>query len=160
MKTNIIGIIGLSAMFLVSCGGGEQPTIKAGDVPKSMLEETKPLDAKVKTVEIAASVNHREGMKVYNLNCKACHQSSGLGYPNIFPPLAKSDFLLDKEATIKQILQRASGEMVVNGEKYNGEMHSFSKLSDQEIVNLLNFVYNSWGNVPIQITAEEIASLR
>ena len=166
MKKLSLAIVGLSAMFLMSCGGGEKP-VKSGKKPVSMLkkaktEEKKEIKEVVKKVEEAlpASTEHADGLKVFTENCKACHQANGQGIASVFPPLAKSDFLADKEATIKQVLNGASGEMVVNGVTFNGTMQSFSNLSDKEIADVLNFVYNSWGNTPEEITTAEVAGLR
>src|SRR5688572_14686485 len=36
----------------------------------------------------------QRGQELYVRNCFACHQLDGAGVPGIFPPLAKSDYLL------------------------------------------------------------------
>ncbi len=162
MKKISLAIVGLASLFLVSCGGNEAPK-SSGKAPKSMLEKAKEKKKEVvKKVEEAlpASTAHAEGLAIFTANCKACHQSHGKGMASVFPPLAKSDFILDKEATIKQVLNGAEGEMVVNGVTYNGTMQSFSNLTDKEIADVLNFVYNSWGNTPVEVTVEDVASLR
>ena len=39
--------------------------------------------------------------------CSVCHQANGQGLPSVFPPLAKSDFLMaDKQRAINIVLQR------------------------------------------------------
>ena len=153
MYKKISLLASFSILFLTSCGG---------DVTSPKSAENKPVQIVSKSIEkeAQASANHFEGLQLYNKKCKVCHQGSGLGYPNTFPPLAKSDFLLNKEATIKQILDGASGEMVVNGVTYTGVMQPFNQLSDKEIVQLLDFVYNSWGNTPVEITENQVSSLR
>jgi len=78
--------------------------------------------------------------------CAACHQSSGEGIPNKFPPLAGSDFLnADKKRAIKILIRGRQGEIVVKGQKYNNSMPLFP-LSDEEIASALTFVYSSLGN--------------
>jgi nitrite reductase (NO-forming) len=40
----------------------------------------------------------------------------GTGIENVYPPLAKADYLMaDKKRSIQQVLYGASGEMKVNG---------------------------------------------
>jgi len=100
------------------------------------------------------------GKHLYSLVCAACHQPSGLGLPNQFPPLAGSDFLnADKNRAIKTLLHGRKGEIVVNGQKFNNSMPSFP-LTDLEIANALTFVYNSFGNSGQTVTAEEVKALR
>lgn len=45
------------------------------------------------------------GEEVYKRTCVACHQATGEGVAGAFPPLAKSDYLADKDAAIKQVLK-------------------------------------------------------
>jgi mono/diheme cytochrome c family protein len=153
---NIITIT-LVTMSFFSCSEKEESTNLPSTpayVPK--IEKSIALKEKV----LPSSTSHEAGMKVYLNECKDCHQANGTGYPDIYPPLAKSDFIFDKQATIKQVLNGSSGGIVVNGKPYNGTMQSFSKLSDQEIADLLSFVYKSWGNTPIEVTPEEVSALR
>ncbi|MDX1939392.1 MAG: cytochrome c [Saprospiraceae bacterium] len=108
---------------------------------------------------LSDSINR--GKDVYTTNCVACHQADGKGIAKVFPPLAKSDYLMaDKERSIAQVLYGADKEMVVNGETYNVPMLGFSALSDQEIADVLNYVRNTWGNKGKIVTAEEVAKER
>jgi mono/diheme cytochrome c family protein len=92
--------------------------------------------------------------------CAACHQPTGRGLPNMFPPLAGSDFLnADKSRAIKVVISGRQGEVVVNGMKFNNSMPSFP-LTDQDIANVLTFVYNSFGNSGLEVTPEEVKALR
>jgi mono/diheme cytochrome c family protein len=96
------------------------------------------------------------GKEIYVAQCLSCHMDEGQGIEGVYPPLAKSDYLMaDKTRSIKQILYGASGEMKVNGKIYNLEMTGFD-LSDQETSDVLNYIRNSWGNkggaiVPLEI---------
>ena len=86
------------------------------------------------------------GKLVYTNNCVTCHQEQGEGVEGIFPPLAKSDYLMaDKNRSIAQLLKGVSGEIKVNGKVYNGEMSAFN-LTDKEASDVLNFIRNSFGN--------------
>ena len=44
---------------------------------------------------------------------------------------------------------------MVNGLKYNNNMPSFP-LTDQDIANVLTYVYNSFGNSGLDVTPEEV----
>lgn len=89
----------------------------------------------------------KRGKEVYTTYCVACHQADGKGLENVFPPLAKSDYLMaDKKRSIKQVIHGATDPITVNGVKYNTPMMGFPSLTDQEIADVLNYVRNSWGN--------------
>jgi nitrite reductase (NO-forming) len=114
------------------------------------------------TGDIAKSKTERiqMGRRLFNSICAACHQPTGLGRPNQFPPLAGSDYLnADKTRAINLVIFGRQGEVVVNGLKYNNNMPSFP-LSDQDIANVLTFVYNSFGNAGLEVTPEEVKSQR
>jgi nitrite reductase (NO-forming) len=100
------------------------------------------------------------GKNIYSRTCVACHQASGNGIPSVFPPLAKADYLNENvERAIDIVLNGKSGEITVNGEKYNSVMTA-QNLSDQEVANVLTYVYNSWGNNGNEVTEEMVKSRR
>jgi mono/diheme cytochrome c family protein len=100
------------------------------------------------------------GRKLFSSICAACHQPTGQGRPNIFPPLAGSDFLnADKSRAIRIIISGRQGEVIVNGLKYNNNMPSFP-LNDGDIANVLTFVYNSFGNSGLEVKPEEVMAVR
>lgn len=100
------------------------------------------------------------GKEIFNANCATCHMQNGEGIEGVYPPLAKSDYLMaDKVRAIKQILEGASGIMTVNGVQYNGFMTGFD-LTDKETSDVLNYIRNSWGNEGEPISPEEVKSAR
>lgn len=113
-----------------------------------------PLAAKNKAERIGL------GASIYNANCAACHQPSGVGIPHAFPPLANSDYLnADKVRAIKTVTGGLQGNVTVNGQQFNGVMPSWS-LSDEDIANVLTYIYNSWGNVGGEVTPDEVKKNR
>ncbi len=109
-------------------------------------------------IDLAASTER--GKEIYARNCISCHMEQGEGLEGIFPPLAKSDYLLaDKKRAIQQTLYGVSGEMTVNGKVYNGEMNGFD-LTDEEMSDLMNYIFNSFGNKGGTIAPAEVKAAR
>lgn len=100
------------------------------------------------------------GKNLYARSCFACHQVDGSGLGNAFPPLAGSDFLnADVNRAINIVLNGLSGEIVVNGKKYNSTMPA-QVLDDDEIANVLTYVYNQWDNNGTLVTPEMVKAER
>ena len=100
------------------------------------------------------------GKEVYAAYCVTCHMEQGEGIESVYPPLAKSDYLMaDKKRSIHQVMRGVSGEIKVNKVVYNGEMTGFD-LTDQEVSDVLNYVRNSFGNKGAAVTPEEVGTVR
>lgn len=101
------------------------------------------------------------GKSTYSAVCLACHMGSGQGIPSVFPPLAKSDYLMeDVDRSITNLIKGLTGEITVNGTKYNQVMPA-SGLDDEDIANVLNYVMNSWGNeAETTLTAAKVKKVR
>ncbi|MBN4085545.1 cytochrome c [Flavobacteriaceae bacterium AH-315-B10] len=103
----------------------------------------------------------KRGNKIYTDFCVTCHLPNGKGMANVFPPLANSDFLMEKQTeSIRGIKYGMSGEITVNGKKYNGFMASMG-LSNQEVADVMNYITNSWENKNDKIfTIEEVSEIK
>jgi len=100
------------------------------------------------------------GKQLYAQTCFACHQGEGQGIPGAFPPLAKSDYLNeDVNRAIGIVLYGKTGEITVNGEKYNSVMTP-QTLTEEEIANVLTYIYNSWGNNGTEVTPEMVVKVK
>jgi nitrite reductase (NO-forming) len=129
-------------------GPGIQEMPSTGEVAESEIP-AKSFDEKMKF-----------GKNTYMQTCFACHQAEGQGIPNAFPPLAKSDYLnADVNRSIDIVLFGKTGEITVNGKKYNSVM-TRQDLNDDDIANVLTYVYNSWGNSKKEITPAMVKSRR
>jgi nitrite reductase (NO-forming) len=101
------------------------------------------------------------GEVLFKGTCSVCHQPAGQGLPNVFPPLAKSDYLMaNKQRSIEIVLNGLSGAVQVNGSAYNSVMPPMSQLNDDDIANILTYVRNSWGNQGAAVLPAEVAALR
>jgi nitrite reductase (NO-forming) len=100
------------------------------------------------------------GKEVYGSYCITCHMEQGEGIETVYPPLAKSDYLMaDKNRSIVVTLKGLSGEIKVNGHTYNGEMTGFD-MTDQEVSDVLNYIRNSFGNKGEAVKPGEVKALR
>jgi len=102
----------------------------------------------------------KAGEAVFANNCSACHQPNGAGVPDAFPPLAKSDYLKNDKAKIVQTVTGGlSGKLKVNGKAFDGVMPAWD-LPDEDIANVLTYVYNSWGNGGGEVTPADVKAHR
>ena len=102
----------------------------------------------------------KRGKEVYDNMCISCHLANGEGVPKVFPPLAKSDYLMKKrEASIRAIKYGLKGEIVVNGVIYKSMMLK-ACLDPGEIADVMNYITNSWGNKNSKmITIQEVEAI-
>lgn len=84
------------------------------------------------------------GKELYEQNCANCHQKDGKGLQNLYPPIAGSDYLKDKEKVIYIIKNGLSGEILVNGKKYNQPMPANNQLTNLDIAEVVTYIYNEW----------------
>ncbi len=102
----------------------------------------------------------KDGKQVYMNTCFACHQAEGQGIPNAFPPLAKSDYLnADVKRAIGIVLNGKTGEITVNGKKYNSVMTK-QTLTDEEVADVMTYIYNSWGNNKTNVTINKVKEVK
>ncbi len=100
------------------------------------------------------------GKLIYTKTCFACHQANGEGIASAFPPLAKSDYLnADVKRAIDIVLNGKTGEITVNGDKYNSVMTK-QTLTNDEVADVLTYVYNSWGNNKTNVTVNQVNQVK
>ena len=105
-------------------------------------------------------VQMERGQKVFMTTCFACHMANGEGLPNVFPPLAKSDYLkADKERAVRIVTKGLSGPVTVNGKTYNNVMPP-QPLDDHQVADVLTYVMNSFGNDGGTVSAAEVRRVR
>jgi nitrite reductase (NO-forming)/hydroxylamine reductase len=103
----------------------------------------------------------KAGEEVYKIACIACHQPTGEGLPGAFPPLAKSDYLMQKpDRAVRIVVRGLTGEVTVNNMTYNSVMPAMTQLSDQQVADVITYVLNSWGNKAPAIPVERVVAER
>ena len=109
--------------------------------------------------DLKASITR--GKDVYTAQCMSCHLEQGEGIESVYPPVAKSDYLMaDKKRSIVETLYGLTGPIKVKGVAYDGVMNPFEALSDEEISDVLNYIRNSFGNKGAAVTPEEVKASR
>lgn len=100
------------------------------------------------------------GKLIYEEKCITCHMENGQGIPSVFPPLAGSDYLLQKrKASIHAVKFGQEGEITVNGTTYNNFMTP-QGLTDAEVADVMNYILNNWGNSGSLVTPEEVTAVK
>jgi mono/diheme cytochrome c family protein len=108
--------------------------------------------------DLKASIER--GKNIYIINCLSCHMENGEGIEGLYPPVAKSDYMLaDTKRSIREILYGVSGEMTVNGKIYNLPMKGY-ELNDEQASDVLNYMRNSWGNKAEAVKPEDVKMAR
>jgi mono/diheme cytochrome c family protein len=111
---------------------------------------------------ILTSADAARGAALYSVNCAACHQATGRGLANVFPPLANDPIVqaLDPTDHIRTILNGKRGSLL-GGVTYASPMPAFKDLlNDADLAAIVNHERTSWGNSAPTVSASEVAKLR
>ena len=96
------------------------------------------------------------GKEVYELNCANCHQKDGKGLQSLYPPVAGSDYLKNKDKVIYLIKNGLVGEILVNGKKFNQPMPANNQLTNLDIAEVVTYIYNEWNGETIITEVKEV----
>ena len=93
--------------------------------------------------------------KLYQKHCMNCHGEYGKGLKQLYPPLAGSDFMKENKNKLACIIRYGlNDKIMVNEIIYHHPMPGNKNLSEVDIVNIINYINQSWGN------SEEFISLK
>jgi nitrite reductase (NO-forming) len=139
--------------------GGSEGEQRVAALKAQMAEEIK---GNPKIATLTKEIQIEKGKGVYMQTCFVCHQVNGEGVPAQIPPLARSDYFakMTTEEAIQIVLAGRTGEVVVNGKKYNGTMTPLNYLNDEQIANVLTYVRNSFGNEGAAVSPDEVRKTR
>lgn len=106
--------------------------------------------------QACGKTEHQQGHNLFDQHCANCHMEEGEGLRQLIPPLAGSDYLKQNQgAVVRGIRKGMTGEMVVNGKTYNQPMPGNKELSEFQIVNIVNYINQAWGNDYGQVTVAQ-----
>lgn len=101
------------------------------------------------------------GEQLYTQYCRSCHQRSGAGDGNRYPPIVRSEWVRgDSSRLINVLLQGLQGPIEVSGKQYNNVMPAFSFLNDADLSELLTYIRKGFSNWRSGITVEQVAAER
>ncbi len=136
-----------SLNLLASCSDDEKESIDSVALQTSESQEIK-------------QKNH-PGKALYMQFCLSCHMENGSGVPGLYPPLIKTEMVLnDNRKLIKTVLHGQEGPITVSGEDYNSIMAKFDYLNDEQVANVLNYIRTNFGNDAVAITVNDVRTVR
>ena len=144
------------------------PAKNVQSTPIEQEEEKIELDIPTHFSKSEAEV-YRLGAEIFHrdAHCVTCHQATGQGMANIYPPLTESPWVIgDEERLIKLTLHGLWGPIEVNGKVYDPSkgvppMTAFKALlNDEEMAAVLTFVRNTWGNKASIVKPETVKRVR
>ena len=109
------------------------------------------------------------GKNQFGMVCVTCHQATGLGIPNTYPPLAGSEWVNGPAArVIRIVLYGLKGDIHVEGHDFNatampvfGQQVTNSQYnwSDDKIAAVLTYIRQEWGNKAGAVTTDDVAAV-
>jgi nitrite reductase (NO-forming) len=105
----------------------------------------------------------KRGAEVYKAYCQTCHQPTGMGLPNVYPPLAGSDYIKNnpKATIIDNVTNGLKGSITVNGKKFNNVMVPLpANYTNDDAAAAITYILNSWGNNGGVVSAAEVKKTR
>lgn len=149
--------------------GADNKNIYSGKLADEFYNQPTPEEATKKEAPViepaikepSFAYRFKDGHALFESNCSGCHQSTGLGLPGSFPPLAKSDYLMNRQDMgIGIVLHGINNEAItVNGKAFKGVMPQLS-LTDDQVASILTYVRNSWGNKSAAVKLSDVKKVR
>jgi glucose/arabinose dehydrogenase len=120
--------------------------IKNPDPVKDNLDKSRPMT---------------RGEELYTMYCRACHQRTGAGDGNRYPPIVRSEWVRgDSARLINVMLKGLQGPITVLGKEYNNVMPAFEFLNDEDLATLLTYIRRGFSNWSPIITPAHVATER
>jgi Cytochrome c, mono- and diheme variants len=133
----------------------------AAEAQKAPAKRPKPAP-KPAAPTAAAPVQPVDGAKLFATTCAACHQVSGDGLEDRYPPLNGSEWVTgDEQKLVRIVMHGLSGPVDVAGQTFDGAMPAWGGvLKDPEIAAVASYVRGAWGNKAAPITPATVAAIR
>lgn len=148
MKLKMLGVCMLVLCITPGCNNNKSGKQTKGNETASVVNTDKLMDLK-------------NGELIYQRHCQVCHQANGQGVPGYYPPIIGTKSSRgDKGYLIKVLMYGLSGEVNIEGKKYNGVMSNFRMLSNKEIADVLNYVRSQGDDNPDPVSPQEVQQIR
>lgn len=115
------------------------------------------------TATVADTTPAADGGKLFDANCAACHQATGVGIPAAFPPLAANPIITADDPTFitRVVLYGLQGKITVEGADFDGIMPAWENVfKDNEIAAILTYIRSSWGSSASAVDTASVAAQR
>jgi glucose/arabinose dehydrogenase/mono/diheme cytochrome c family protein len=142
---------------IIYTGKVTKPSLSLSPVTDSLFGRTPSRQAPVNvSPKVLAS-----GLQVYTANCAACHQVDGSGVPNIQPALTNDDIVTgDPTLLVRAVLQGPASVLPPGRPIYSNKMPPFSRLTDQQIADVLTYIRHDFGHQTSTISARQVQTIR
>jgi alcohol dehydrogenase (quinone), cytochrome c subunit len=104
----------------------------------------------------------KPGARIYLDNCAACHRPDGVGYEQVFPRLAGNPVVqAGNPQSLVSIVLDGSQTPRTARTPAQFTMPGFAwRLSDKDVVNVVNFIRTSWGNSASPASSADVSKIR
>ena len=104
----------------------------------------------------------KSGALIYLNNCAACHRPDGVGYEQVFPSLAGNPVVQagNPQSLIFIVLDGSQTPRTARTPAQFTMPRFAWRLSDKDVVDVVNFIRTSWGNSAAPVSAAEVAKTR
>ena len=128
---------------------------------KAPAKTAKPTKAPAAAAAVASTAPV-DGAKLFAITCAACHQASGDGLEDKYPPLNGSEWVTgDEQKLIRIVMHGLAGPVDVAGQTFDGAMPAWGGvLKDPEIAAVTSYVRGAWGNKAAPINPATVAAVR
>lgn len=101
------------------------------------------------------------GAGLYQSACAGCHKADGTGAPPRFPKLAGNSAVMSDDATslIRIVLEGGKTPATGTGPAPSA-MPAFSRLTNDEIADVVSYIRNAWGNHAANVSPRQVAAVR
>jgi alcohol dehydrogenase (quinone), cytochrome c subunit len=104
----------------------------------------------------------KPGAMIYLNNCAACHRPDGVGYEQVFPRLAGNPVVQagNPQSLISVVLDGSQTPRTARTPARFTMPRFAWRLSDKDVVDVVNFIRTSWGNRASPVSPAEVAKTR
>lgn len=97
------------------------------------------------------------GKRYYEAYCGNCHMEDGRGLSQLIPSLENSKYLVHQQDLLPCIIRKGIRSTVPDSSaEVQLSMPAHPKLSEIEILNICNYINNSWNNKQPQMSLKDI----